>query len=256
MSSVDELFDITNKVVFLTGAASGIGEAFAKELVKRGAFVIGTYHNKKISKVLLSEQKNFIPYHLDLENINPAQIDEIWNLSIAKLKKVPNILINCAGINLRSKIEEYPLNDWNKVLDINLTTPFKLCQSFAQKHIDNHTNAKIINVSSLTAFQTGRMCTGYTVSKHGINALTKILANELGEYGITANCIAPGYIKTDMTYNFLQNKEVSESYFNRIALKRWGEPSDLVGTLVFLCSNASNYITGSTIVVDGGYINT
>ena len=256
MNIIEEnIFNLKGKNVILIGASSGIGESIAMALIKYNANVVGTYNSKPISISFLIKNENFIPYQLNIENISDDYLENLWTFTLSKFKCLPDILINCAGINLHSWIEDYPINDWNKVLDINLTSPFKMCQYFAKKHIEKNSSAKIINISSLTSFQAGKNCTGYTVSKHGLMGLTKILANELGKYNITANCIAPGYIYTDMTSDFLSNSYLSKSYLDRIALGRWGKPEDIQGAAIFLCSDASNYITGSTIIIDGGYLN-
>lgn len=217
----DTLFDLKNKVIVITGSASGIGKKFCSELILRGAKIIGLYHISENKKNIVNH-KNFVSYPIELEKIDLNYITQIWEHSFNLWNKIPDILINCAGINIHNSFENYEISDFEKVMDINLNAVYKLSQSFAKTHIYNSIPGKIINISSLLAFQTGWNCTGYTVSKHALNGLTKIMANEIGQYGITVNSIAPGFIYTKMTSKFIDNKKISDFYLKRISLGRWG----------------------------------
>lgn len=166
-----------------------------------------------------------------------------------------DILVNAAGIQRRHNSEDFPLEDWNEVLNVNLNAPFELCQLAAREFISNNKKGKIINISSMLAFFGGFNVPAYSASKGGITQMTKAFCNEWASKGINVNCIAPGYMDTDMN-TALTNPD-NPRYIeitNRIPQKRWGNGDDMKGCAVFLASSASDYVNGAVIPVDGGYL--
>jgi 2-deoxy-D-gluconate 3-dehydrogenase len=148
------------------------------------------------------------------------------------------------------------MEDWDKVFNINLKSAFFISKEFALYNIERKAKCKIILTASLLGYQGGYRSSAYTASKHGVIGITKLLSNEWGQYGINVNCVVPGYIKTKMTEEFINNIKVSDRYLNRIPLGYWGRPEDVIGAVLFLASKASDYMTGAAVVVDGGYLNT
>ena len=249
-----ELFDIRSSKIIVTGGGSGIGAELAWGLAELGASVMATYHNRLEPPSATYSVAGPKMYQMDLENISREDVDALWRFAEDSLEGSPNVLINCAGINLREWMWDYSWEDWDRVLDVNTSTVFKLAQYLAQDCKSRNSRAKIINISSLTSLQGGRRCIAYTASKHAVAGLTKALAAELGPFGITVNAVAPGYIHTDMTDQLITNEALSAPFLARIPLGRWGSVSDMVGPVAFLVSAASDYISGTTLVVDGGYL--
>ncbi len=164
-----------------------------------------------------------------------------------------DILVNNAGTIRRSPITEFTDKDWEEVIDINLNTIYYLSQA-AVKYMIKQGGGKIINIASMLSFQGGKFVPSYTASKHGVAGLTKAFANELADKNIQVNAIAPGYIKTDNTAPIRQDKNRNNEILSRIPAGRWGETSDLMGTIVFLASPASDYVNGHILAVDGGWL--
>lgn len=188
------------------------------------------------------------------------------NASVAKI--VPelaeagrdmHILVTCAGIQRRHPAHQFPDNDWNEVLQVNLTTVFTLDRDFgayllAKPAPTRGSRGSIINIASLLTFQGGITVPAYAASKGGVGQLTKALSNEWAGKGIQVNAICPGYIDTDMNVALMQDQERQKSILSRIPAGRWGKPEDFKGAVVFLASEASNYITGEILTVDGGWM--
>jgi 2-deoxy-D-gluconate 3-dehydrogenase len=177
------------------------------------------------------------------------------------LKVVPqiDILVNCAGIQKLHPVAEYPDDDWNEILQVNLSSCFQLSREVSKHMLAREPDqygvrGKIINVTSLASFNGNSMMPAYAAAKGGLALLTKAFSTELSSKGIFVNGIAPGYIETDMTEGHRSNKEEYEYISSRIPCGRWGTPVDFEGPTVFLASNASNYVHGINLLVDGGYI--
>jgi len=164
-----------------------------------------------------------------------------------------DILVNNAGIVKRSLCEDYPLDEWDKLIEINLTAVFELCQ-LAGKMMIKQGHGKIINMASMLSFFGGILVCAYTASKGAIGTLTKALGNEWASKGINVNAIAPGYMDTQINAPLIADKARSEQLMSRIPAQRWGKPEDLKGAVIFLASDASNYLSGAIIPVDGGYM--
>ena len=165
-----------------------------------------------------------------------------------------DILINNAGIIRRTDAIDFSEKDWDEVMDINLKTVFFLSQAAARQFIKQKTGGKIINIASLLSFQGGIRIPSYTASKSGVMGITRLMANEWAKYNINVNAIAPGYMATDNTAPLRADPVRSKEILERIPAGRWGMPDDLKGIAVFLASEASNYINGYTIAVDGGWL--
>jgi NAD(P)-dependent dehydrogenase (short-subunit alcohol dehydrogenase family) len=242
---LDELFSIENKVIVVTGGGSGIGEKLSLELAKRGSIVYSI--DKQFKKIIKSSKIN--SKKCDIQNITGFK--KICSNIIKKHKKI-DVLINNAGVTFPSKKINYSINDWNKTLQVNLSAVFH-CSQIILNHMKNHQNGSIINITSLNAELAFPKNPAYVASKGGLKMLTKALALDWGIYGIRVNNLGPGYIKTEMTKKSYSNKKLRLQRQSRTMLNRWGDVSDLIGPCVFLASDASKYITGQDIYVDGGW---
>jgi len=241
------MIDLKNSNIFLTGATGGIGNSILEKLVDAGANVIATGTNvEKLSEIKnkyksVKVEKFDISQHKEIENFINKVSDELGN-------KI-DVLINNAGVtsdNLSIRMKE---EEWKKVIDINLTSTFLLSKNVLKKMLKNK-KGKIINIASVVGHTGNIGQANYTASKAGLVAMSKSFALEYGKKNINVNCVSPGFITTDMTKNIDQNyKEILKS---RIPLDRFGDPKDVANTVLFLCSNLSDYITGETIHVNGG----
>ena len=236
----------------VTGCATGIGQGIAVGLARAGARILA------FDIADLSETKQKVeedggecqPYHVDLSN--SAMIEEVWNLAVAENQHI-DILFNNAGMQHRESVLTYPENVFDKVIAVNLKSAFLLAQKAANHFKARGYHGKIINTASLFSTFGGVEVSGYTCSKGGVLALTRALSNELAPYGICVNALAPGYIQTELTRAIFSNPEKRRPMDERIPIGRWGRPDDFEGVAVFLASQASDYITGVMIPVDGGY---
>jgi 2-deoxy-D-gluconate 3-dehydrogenase len=250
-----EYFNLNGKTAFVTGCASGIGQALAIGLASAGANIVGSYYQTDYH--LTQKEVNLVDrdlYPLKLDLSQSVDWQHIWDQHDKVMPKI-DILLHNAGLNLRSDALSYLEKDWNKSIQINLSTPFQLSQVFARSKIQQQQSGKIINILSLCSYRGGYCNGGYTATKHGLLGITKSLANEWGQYNINVNAIVPGFIKTKMTERFLNDTDKSDSFLRRISCHRWGMPNDLIGSAIFLASKASDYINGESIFVDGGYHN-
>jgi 2-deoxy-D-gluconate 3-dehydrogenase len=165
-----------------------------------------------------------------------------------------SVLVNNAGMIRRAPAAETSAEDWHEVIGLNLTTPFFLAQAFAKRRFRDGGRGSIINVVSMNSFQGGMEVPAYTASKHGLLGVTRALANEWTARGIRVNGIAPGWMSTDLTVALREDSARDEALLARMPIGRWGEPSDLAGAVVYLASDASHYVSGSFIAVDGGWL--
>lgn len=249
-----DIFSLKGKVALVTGGNSGIGQAITLALVKAGADVFVSAHSERnweeISEMVnkTGQKVNFITAELgrkeDIEKVIRGCMDCYGKL---------DILVNCAGTIKRAPLLEYPDSDWQDVIDVNLNAVFYLSKLAAQI-MDKMGGGKIINIASMLSFQGGKFVPSYTASKHGIAGLTKAFANELAAKNIQVNAIAPGYIKTNNTAPIRANEKRNAEILGRIPAGRWGEIEDLMGTVVFLASEAADYMNGHILAVDGGWL--
>tara|TARA_B110000014_G_scaffold181357_1_gene130629 strand:- start:247 stop:1014 length:768 start_codon:yes stop_codon:yes gene_type:complete len=248
------LFDLHGKTALITGGNGGIGLGIAKGFAQSGANVaIAGRNTVKTEEVVanLSEQ-NTSAIGIEVDVANEKSVDNMITNTLENFGQI-DILVNNAGIGIRNLPHEYNLEDWNKVIDINLTGAF-LCSKAVYPNMKTRGSGKIINIGSMTSIFGLDWAIAYASSKGGIVQLTKTLAVSWAKDGIQANSILPGWIHTDLTQGIKDNyKDRYDHILSRIPENRWGEPADLSGTAIFLASNASNYVTGVSIPVDGGY---
>ncbi len=252
-------FDLTGRVALVTGAGRGIGQAMAVALADAGADIACLYNTRYAeTEALIKERgRRFLPIQLDLTQATPAALRGAVQQVVDDLGRL-DILINNAGIIRRTPAMEYSEADWEAVLQVNLNSVFYLSQAaarvMAQQELQQGYRGKIIQVASVLSFQGGILVPAYTAAKHALTGITKALANEWAAEGIGVNAIAPGYIVTDNTEALRSDQTRSQAILARIPAGRWGEADDLAGVTIFLASAASNYVHGSTFVVDGGWL--
>ncbi len=248
-------FDLTGKIALVTGCKRGIGMAMAIGLAEAGADIIGVSANlelagSQVAKAVGAVGRQFKAYQADFSNRDSlyAFIQQLK----ADYSRI-DILVNNAGTILRNPAVEHSDEFWDEVLEVNLSSQFILSREIGSRMIDQG-SGKIIFTASLLSFQGGINVPGYAASKGGIARLTMALANEWAGKGVNVNAIAPGYISTDNTTALREDKERSASILGRIPAGRWGEPEDFKGPVVFLASDASNYVHGTILTVDGGWM--
>jgi 2-dehydro-3-deoxy-D-gluconate 5-dehydrogenase len=247
-------FSLKGKTAIVTGANKGIGQYYALALAEAGADVIisASYEQdfSETGKLITDRGSKFKFYVSDFSERH--SLYEFINNVKTEFPKV-DILVNNAGTILRKPIAEHPDEYWDKVIEINLSSQFILTREFGKDMIARG-YGKIVFIASLLSFQGGITVPGYAASKGGIKQLTMSFANEWAGKGVTINAIAPGYIATDNTKALREDAVRNKSILDRIPAGRWGTPEDLMGTVVFLCSDASNYLNGSVVTVDGGWM--
>lgn len=248
-------FNLEGKTALVTGCKRGIGKAIAEAFAEAGADIIGVSASlelagSEVEKAVKAKGRSFKSYQCDFSD-RKALYEFISKVNDEN-KKV-DILVNNAGTILRQPAAEHPDIYWDKVLEINLNAQFILSREFGKKMIEQK-SGKIIFIASLLTFQGGITVPGYAASKGAVGQLAKALSNEWASHGVNVNAIAPGYIATDNTQALRNDAERSEAILSRIPQGRWGEPEDFKGPAVFLASKASNYMNGSIITVDGGWM--
>ena len=246
------LFDLGGKVAVVTGANTGIGQGLAIALAEAGADValVGRTPADETAHKVRSAGRRAALVSADLSTIAPVR--QVVEQTVAELGGL-DILVNNAGIIRRADALEFSEQDWDAVIDTNLKSIFFLCQA-AARHMVQQGKGKIINIASMLSFQGGIRVPSYTASKSGVAGLTKLLANEWAVNGINVNAIAPGYIATNNTAALQADETRNRQILERIPAGRWGRPSDLAGAVVFLASEASNYVQGHILAVDGGWL--
>jgi len=250
---MSDIFSIKGKKTFIAGATGGIGQTIAKHFSKAGSdLIIAGRRESLLNKIKADIENNnkIMPLSFDISKTNSI------NLAI---KKVINefdkidILINCAGTNIRKHFLDVSEGDYDLVMDVNSKGLYFLSQKIA-KIMANNRKGKIINIASLNSFIALNTVSVYATSKGAVSQMTKAMAVDLAKYNIQVNAIAPGFIKTPFNKLLWGNKEKSRWIIERTLANRFGEPGDLVGALRFLSSEASDFITGQIIVVDGGFL--
>lgn len=254
MSILDK-FKLNGKTALVTGCSKGIGQAIAIGLAHAGADIIGISQSSSFTESetalhVRATGKNFLGFQADLSD--RKQLYEFLS-SLKKMSIVPDILVNNAGIINRAPAVMHTDEEWDEVLSLNLDSPFILAREIGKKMVDRGTG-KIIFTCSLLSFQGGILVPGYAASKGAIASLVKALANEWASKGVNVNGVAPGYIATDNTAVLRADSIRSNSILQRIPAGRWGLPEDLVGAFIFLSSDASSYVHGEILTVDGGWM--
>ncbi|NQX39157.1 2-deoxy-D-gluconate 3-dehydrogenase [Pedobacter steynii] len=253
--SVLDLFNLNGKIALVTGCKRGIGKAMAEALAEAGADIIGVsasleLENSAVEKSVKALGRNFSAYQCDFNDRNSLKS---FIETVKAAHPVIDILVNNAGTILRQPIAEHSDEYWDEVIAVNQTAPFILTREIGKEMILRG-SGKVIFTASLLTFQGGITVPGYAASKGAIGQLTKAFANEWASKGVNVNAIAPGYISTDNTTALRADENRSRSIMERIPAGRWGEAEDFKGPTVFLASDASNYMHGTVMTVDGGWM--
>ena len=244
--------DLTGKTAIITGSSRGLGQYFARALARAGADIVITSRTleslEPVRKEIEAIGRKALPLELDVRNLESIQtMVEKAHEHYGKI----DILVNNAGCNVRKPSVDVTWDDWDLVVDTNLKGTFFTAQAAAKKMIPRN-YGRIINIGSVTSVFGYAALAPYCASRGGTKQLTMSLADDWGKYGITVNCLAPGWFQTAQTSVLYEDKAWVEYLVDRIPLKRPGKPNDLDGMIVFLASDASEYVTGQTLLVDGG----
>lgn len=250
------LFDVSGKKVIFTGATGGLGQSMAEGLLEAGAEVVLVGASGRC-RTLAEEYraKGWKAHGLPCDLASTEEIRDCFGKALDLLGGEIDVLVNAAGIQRRAPSEDFPLEDWQAVIDVNLTAPFLLSRLAGKQMIRQGRGGRIINIASMCSYFGGSTIPAYSASKGGIAQLTKAMCNDWAKYGITVNAIAPGYMDTPMNAALTDPrnprfKEISD----RIPAGRWGTGEDMKGLTIFLASGASDYINGAVIPCDGGYL--
>ncbi|KAF8137453.1 NAD(P)-binding protein [Boletus edulis] len=254
-----KLFDLSGQNVLITGSTRGIGAACAIALAEAGASIClaqreppsGGQPNTATADAIRAVGGKAEIVHCDLADLNAVR--ELFPKALEVMGGNIHILVNCAGIQRRSPSVSFSENDWDDVLNVNLKSAWLLAQA-AGRHMVPLRRGKIINFCSLLTFQGGLTIPAYASAKGALGQLTKALSNEWSQHNVQVNGICPGYITTDMNERLLADKTRFRQISERIPAGRWGDPKDFAGPVVFLASNASQYVCGELLVVDGGWM--
>lgn len=252
--NIPDLFRLDGHIALVTGATGGLGGAMAEALAAAGADVVCHGQSEPPETTMAAVRghgRRAASVVGDLGDSSTAS--RLVAEAEAALGPV-DILVNNAGTIRRTPAAEHPDSEWDLVLAVNLSSPFRLAREVGRRLIARGSRGKIVNVASLLSFQGGILVPSYTAAKGGLAQLTKALANEWAPKGIQVNAIAPGYMRTDNTAALRADPNRSRQILERIPTGRWGEPEDLAGAVVFLASAASDYVTGHVLVVDGGWL--
>lgn len=247
------LFNIKGKVAMVTGARRGLGVAMAKGLVDAGAKLVAVASSPDCRE--LSEAVNALGgemVYLQADLADRQQRQGLIDKAVTHFGQL-DILVNSAGIQHRQPATEFDLDKWDQIVSLMMTGVFELSQQ-AARVMEQQGGGKIINIASLASFQGGWTVPAYAAAKHGVAGLTKALANEWAGKNIHVNAIAPGYFNTEMCEAIVNDPVREPKIRDRIPANRWGNPEDMVGPLLFLASNASDYVDGHVLVVDGGWM--
>lgn len=250
---VNQLFNLQGKTALITGGSSGLGEQIALALGQAGAEIIIAARRESVlqeaSARMSSQGIRVSTFMANLSNLEEAK--SLSDLVIKKVGKV-DILVNAAGINLREPFEEVSVQSWQEQLNVQLAAPFFMTQAVApQMKVRNW--GRIINIASLQSYRAFANSAPYGAAKGGVLQLTRAIAQEWSKYGITCNAIGPGFFPTALTAPVFNNPELVKMHSQKTAIGRNGELHDIDGLAIFLASDASAYITGQTIMLDGGY---
>lgn len=248
------LFDLAGKKAIVTGAGGGLGGGMAEGLAEYGAEVLLMDVSARVQeRAQALRERGFAAHAVVADLSSRPLVEQAFAEALAILGGRVDILVNAAGIIARHKCEDFPIEDWEKVINVNLTTTFSLCQLAGRVMLANG-YGKIINIASMLSFFGGYTVPAYAASKGGVAQLTKALANEWASRGVHVTALAPGYMDTDLNARLINDPVRNTEILARIPAGRWGKPEDMKGVVVFLASHASDYLDGAVIAVDGGYL--
>jgi 2-deoxy-D-gluconate 3-dehydrogenase len=246
-------FRLTGRVALVTGASRGLGRAMAAGLAEAGADIAGVSkggEDRETRGRVEAAGRRYLSLTADLAD--PASRVGLVERVVGHFGRI-DILVNNAGSGTRHPPEEFPMDEWRETLEVHVNAAFDLSQQ-AAKHMLPQKRGKIINIGSIMCYEAGLNIPAYSAAKHGIAGLTKALAVSWAAKGINVNCIAPGYFFTNPTNSLRDHPVRGPQILERIPMGRWGEPDELAGVCVFLASDASNYMHGSIVVIDGGWL--
>ena len=249
-----DLFRLEGKVALVTGVGRGLGQAMALGLAEAGADIAGLYRTnyEKSQAQVEARGRRFLPVRCDLQEATVARLNEVVEQVVGQMGRL-DILVNNAGTIRRAPALEFSEQDWDDVIQVNLKALFFLSQAAARVMVEQG-GGKIIHIASLLSFQGGILIPSYTAAKSGVAGLTRELANEWAAKGVNVNAIAPGYMATDNTAPLRADPVRNPAIVARIPAGDWGEPEELKGIVVFLASEASRYMHGAIVPVDGGWL--
>lgn len=254
MQNILEKFSLTEKKAIVVGGAGDLGKAMVEAILQAGAQTIIIDIDDRLFEIcegFRDKGLNVSPIKADISKI--SEIKNSYETALQILGGKVDILINAAGIQRRYPSENFPDEEWQKVISINLDATFYYCKYAGNSMLENG-GGKIINVASIMSYLGGITIPAYAASKGGVAQLTKALSNDWAAKGIYVNAIAPGYMDTQLNTALVKDKKRTDEVFIRVPMKRWGTGEDLKGITVFLASSASDYVTGTVIPVDGGYL--
>jgi 2-deoxy-D-gluconate 3-dehydrogenase len=248
-----DTFNLKGKVAIVTGASTGLGQGMALGLAEAGADVVGVDYVEmpETEAKITALGRRFLGVKANLMSIEP--IEGIIKQTVETFGRL-DILVNNAGIIRRQDSIDFTEQDWDDVMNINVKTVFFFCQAAAKQFISQGSGGKIVNIASMLSFQGGIRVPSYTASKSGVMGITRLMANEWAKHNINVNAIAPGYMATNNTAPIRADEAREKAILERIPVGRWGTPGDLAGPVVFLASDAAQYIHGYTLAVDGGWL--
>lgn len=247
----DDLFDLHGKTAIITGASRGLGKSMAIGLAKAGSNIVVTDVLDTKDTVDKIKEYDVKVLGIKVDVSDESDVEEMVKKTLEKFDSI-DILVNNAGILRTDQAEDFSKEDWDKIIDVNLTGQFN-CAKIVGKKMIKQGYGRIINISSIAGISGYATSVGYSASKAGVINLTKTLAAEWGEHKINVNAICPGVFATDMTDDYLKSEEFIQRINNNVPLKRYAKPEELVGTVIYLSSKASDYVTGHPLVIDGGW---
>ncbi len=249
-----EMFRLDGRVALVTGGSRGLGFVMAQALAEAGASVVVTsrqLENAQSSATTIAQATGQRASGLAVDVTDAKQIQMMVQSVLQTFGRI-DILVNNAGINIRKPIEDFDEASWDSVQATNLKAPF-LCSQAVARHMKERRSGRIINISSMLGLTALPERSAYCASKGGVIQLTKVLALELAPHNVTANAICPGPFATDLNIPVMSNPQANQFFLNHIPLGRWGKPEELKGVIIFLASDASSFMTGAALTVDGGW---
>ncbi|WP_058959731.1 2-dehydro-3-deoxy-D-gluconate 5-dehydrogenase KduD [Type-E symbiont of Plautia stali] len=246
-------FNLEGKIALVTGCNTGLGQGMALGLAQAGCDIIGVNRAGPADTQSKVEAMGRRFWSIQADLTQPKEVPQIVEQAVAQAGRI-DILVNNAGIIRREDALNFSEQDWDDVMNINSKSLFFLSQQVARQFIAQGNGGKIINIASMLSFQGGIRVPSYTASKSAVMGLTRLMANEWAKHGINVNAIAPGYMATNNTEQLRNDESRNEEILGRIPAGRWGVPEDMMGPIVFLASDAADYVHGYTLAVDGGWL--